>query len=131
MKYLCLAYYDVAKYEALPPEELEAIERQCAAHDEALRATGKLLLQGSLGMPDSGASIRPHAGRPSMTDGPFTETHEQIGGLFILEARSLAEALELASKHPAARLGEQIGWGIEVRPIEFLEEYAAKPSPEE
>jgi hypothetical protein len=91
-----------------------------------LRATGKLVMQGSLGAPESGASIRPNAGRPSMTDGPFIETHEQIGGMFILEAKSLYEALEAASKHPAAQLGDKVGWGIEVRPIEFLEEYAAK-----
>lgn len=123
MKYLCLAYYDTSKFEALSPEQLSALESQCPQHDEALRATGKLLMVGSLGMPESGASIRPSGGRPSMTDGPFIETHEQVGSLFIVEAGSLAEALEVASKHPAARLGEQVGWGIEVRPIEFFQQY--------
>jgi hypothetical protein len=128
MKYLCLAYYDVKKLDALTPEQLEAIESKCPPHDEALRATGKLLAQASLGMPSSGASIRPLGGKPSMSDGPFIETHEQIGGMFIIEASSLAEALMAASKHPAAHLGESVGWGIEVRPIEFIEEYPAKSS---
>lgn len=122
MKYLCLAYYDAQKFEALTAEERSAIEGQCPQHDAALRATGKVLMQGSLGMPETGASIRPRGGKPSTTDGPFIETHEQIGGMFILEASSLAEAVKVAVKHPAAVLGEQVGWGIEVRPIEFLEE---------
>jgi hypothetical protein len=124
MKYLCLAYYDVAKLDALTPEQMAALESQCPPHDEALRATGKLVMQGSLGLPQSGASIRPAKGAPLMTDGPFIETHEQIGGMFILEASSLAEALQAASKHPAARVGAEVGWGVEVRPIEFLEDYA-------
>jgi hypothetical protein len=128
MKYLCLAYYDVPKLNALSPDEMKALESQCPQHDEQLRATGKVLMQGSLGMPESGASIRPRGGKPSTTDGPFIETHEQIGGMFILEADSLAEALAIAGKHPAARIGEKVGWGIEVRPIEFLEEYAVKPA---
>ena len=126
MKYLCLAYYDVAKLDALSHEQMAELESQCAPHDDALRATGKVLMQGSLGLPESGASIRPENGKPSMTDGPFIETHEQIGGMFIVEAGTLSEALMVASKHPAARLGEKVGWGIEVRPIEFLEDYAEK-----
>lgn len=126
MKYLCLAYYDEAKFEALAPDALAALVAQCPPHDAALRATGKVILQGSLGLPSSGGSIRPVKGKPSITDGPFMETKEQIGGVFMLEAGSLAEALELASHHPAARLGEAVGWGIEVRPIETLEDYAGK-----
>src|SRR5689334_20739645 len=125
MKYLCLAYYDQPKLEALAPEEMAALEAQCTQYDEALRATGHLLMQGSLGLPETAASIRPSHGKPSMTDGPFIETKEQIGGMFMIEAKSLAEALKVASNHPAARLGEAVGWGIEVRPIEHLEEYAA------
>lgn len=125
MKYLCLAYYDVVKLEAVSEQEMAALESQCPSYDEALRATGKLVMQGSLGPPEAAASIRPRKGKCSMTDGPFTEAKEQIGGLFILEAKSLADALEAASNHPAARLGEAVGWGIEVRPFEFLEDYSA------
>jgi hypothetical protein len=63
-------------------------------------------------------SIRPRAGKPSVTDGPYVETKEQVGGFFIIEASDLDEAIQVASRHPAAHLGERVGWRIEVRPIE-------------
>ena len=123
MKYLCLAYYDVMKTEALSSGELEDIVSGCPQHDEALRESGGLVLQGSLGCTVSSTSIRPRSGRVTVTDGPFTETKEQVGGFFIIEARDLNEALRIASKHPAAHLGESAGWGIEVRPIERLDQF--------
>jgi len=126
MKYLCLAYYDHVKLDALSEADMAALESKCPPYDEALRATGQLVMQGSLGLPASAASIRPLHGKPSMTDGPFIETKEQIGGMFIIEATSLADALLVASNHPAARLGEAVGWGVEVRPIEHLDELTAK-----
>ncbi len=121
MKYLCLAYYDVRKFDALSPAELDAIVSRCPAHDAALRDSGHLIVQASLGAPGATASVRPRNGKPSVTDGPFVETKEQVGGFFIIEARDLNEAIRVASKHPAANLGEQVGWGIEVRPIEGYE----------
>ena len=126
MKYLCLAYYDTVKLKSITEQELNELEAQCPKYDEALRATGKLVLQGSLADPGAGASMRPWKGKPVMTDGPFIETKEQIGGLFIIEADSLAQALQVASNHPAARLGEAVGWGLDIRPIEYLEDYGAK-----
>ena len=78
------------------------------------------------GSPDSGASIV-ERWQASMTT-PVLETHDQIGGMFIIEAKSLYEALQVASKHPAAMLGDKVGWGIEVRPIEFVEEYTVVPA---
>jgi hypothetical protein len=121
MKYLCLAYYDEPKFEALAPTELDAIVSQCPPYDAELRASGHLVAQGSLQSPRSSASVRPRHGRVSVTDGPFAETKEQIGGFFIIEARDLNEAIRVASKHPAAHLGEEIGWGIEVRPLDAFE----------
>lgn len=121
MKYLCLAYYDEKKFDTLSAADLEAIGRACRPHDQALRATGQLVAQASLGPTRSTACIRPRNGRPVVTDGPFAETKEQIGGFFIVEARDLNEAIRIASKHPAALLNEQLGWGIEVRPIESFE----------
>ena len=118
MKYLCLAYYDEEKFAALPKAELDAIVSQCAARDAALRDTGKLVMVGSLGDPRSSTSIRPRQGRASVTDGPYVETKEQVGAFFIVEADDLDEAIAVASLHPAATLGEAIGWAIEVRPIE-------------
>ena len=123
MKYLCLAYYDVQKFDALSKVELDAIVSQCPPHDEALRASGQLIAQASLAPPRSTTTLRPRNGKPSVTDGPFAETKEQVGGFFIIEARDLNEAIRVASKHPAANIGEPVGWGIEVRPIE---EYQSK-----
>jgi len=62
-------------------------------------------------------SIRPRNGTVSVTDGPFVETKEQVGGVFVIEARDRNEAILVASRHPAAHVGERLGWGIEVRPI--------------
>ena len=123
MKYLCLAYYDGKKFDALSKEELQALTSQCPAHDEELRRSGHLLLQASLGALEATTTIRPRNGRPWITDGPFTETKEQVGGFFMIEARDLNEAIRVASKHPAALLGEHVGWAIEVRPIESFEEH--------
>ena len=116
MKFLCLAYYDVPKFEALSPAELTAIVSQCPTLDANLRATGNLLAQASLGGPTK--SVRPRKGKISVTDGPFIETNEQVGGFFLIEAADIDEAVRIASNHPAAHLGEDVGWGIEIRPIE-------------
>jgi len=119
MRYLCLAYYDEKKFDALPKPEVDALVRKCKAHDQELHDSGHLVLVASLGPTRSSTSIRPRGGKPWMTDGPFAEAKEQIGAFFILEANDLNEAIRVASKHPAAYLGEQVGWGIEVRPIEM------------
>lgn len=119
MKFLCLAYYDEKAYEALPKAQLEAIVSQCPGHDAALRSSGHLLNVASLGSPRKAVSVRPKNGKPSVIDGPFTETKEQIGAYFLLEAKDLDEAVRVASLHPAAHLGEVMGWGIEVRAIDF------------
>ncbi|MEO8751547.1 MAG: YciI family protein [Casimicrobiaceae bacterium] len=120
MKFLCLAYYDEKKFDALPKPELDAMVRECKAHDEALQKGGHLMLVGSLAAPRTTSSIRPRGGKPAVTDGPFAETKEQIGAFFIIEARDLEEATQVASRHPAAHLGEHVGWGIEVRPIDYF-----------
>ena len=122
MKYLCLAYYDEKKFDALPRREVEALVAQCPAHDAALRESGHLILHASLGAPGASTSLRPRAGKPAVTDGPFAETKEQVGGFFIIEARDLNEAILVASKHPAAQLGEHVGWGIEIRPIDYFDQ---------
>jgi hypothetical protein len=127
MKYLCLAYYDYEKFEAMPKPEFQAIVSQCPAHDAELRGSGHLLVQASLGAVAATTTIRPKGGKPTVTDGPFTETKEQVGGFFMIEARDLNEAIRIASKHPAAHLGEQVGWAVEVRPIEFWEQPADLP----
>ncbi len=122
MKFLCLAYYDEKKYESLPKDELAAIASQCQPHDEELYKGGHMKLVASLAAPAISKSIRPKNGKPLITDGPYAETKEHLGSFFIIEANDLEEATREASKHPAAHLGENMGWGIEVRPIEFFKE---------
>ena len=121
MKYLCLAYYNEMAFDAMSKAEVEALVSQCPPYDEALRSSGHLVIQASLGSTRATTTVRPRNGKPLVTDGPFIETKEQVGGFFIIEARDLNEAIRVASKHPAANVGEQVGWAIEVRPIEAYE----------
>ena len=115
MKYLCLAYGDQKKMEALTKAEFEALVAQCRVHDEELRKSGHLVQGESLEW--GVTTVRARNGKPLVTDGPFVETKETVGGLIIIEARDLNEAIRVASMHPASHLGEKLGWGIEVRPI--------------
>jgi hypothetical protein len=118
MKYLCLAYYDEKKFDTLSEADLAAIGRECRPHDGVLQQSGHLLEVGSLGPTRTSVSLRPRNGRTLVTDGPFAETKEQLGSYFLIEARDMKEAVQVASKHPAAHLNEHLGWGVEVRPIE-------------
>lgn len=118
MKFLCLAYYDEKKFETLGEAELAAIGRACQPFDDELRQSGQLLQVASLAATKDSTSLRPRGGKVTVTDGPFAETKEQLGSFFLIEARDMAEAIEVASKHPAARLNEHLGWGVEIRPIE-------------
>lgn len=120
MKYLCLAYYDVPTFEALTAEQKAALFPKCKPHDDALRATKKLVVSTSLGA--RARTARTRAGKLSITDGPYVETKEQIGGLFVVEADDFEQAMAVAVKHPAAQMGEELGWVVEVRPIDMWRE---------
>jgi hypothetical protein len=120
MKYLCLAFYNPDRFAGMAPADVEAMVSQCPGLDARLKATGKLRLSASLRGADAVISLRPVRGKPHVTDGPFTESKELVGGFFIVEAADREEAVRLASMHPAATLGEQAGWGIEMHPIDFF-----------
>jgi hypothetical protein len=77
----------------------------------------------SLSGADKAVSIRPREGRSEVKDGPFTESKEVVGGFFIIDAASVEEAVEVARLHPAAALGEQAGWGVEMHPISMYREH--------
>lgn len=117
MKYLCLAYYNEKKFDALSKSEVEALVSACQSHDKALHDSGHLVMVASLEAPSASTVVRPRKGKATVSDGPYMETKEQLGAFFIVEARDLNEAIRVASKHPAANLGEDVGWGIEIRPI--------------
>jgi hypothetical protein len=119
MKYLGLAYFTPEKFAAMAPDDVKALVSQCPALDEKMRATGKLLVSASLGDLDRWRTLRTRGGKAQVSDGPYTESKEVVGGLFIIEADSQDEALRIASMHPAAMLGEQGEWAVELIPLDF------------
>lgn len=121
MKYLGLAYYTPEKFAAMAPADVEALERQCPTLDETMRSTGKLLVAASLGDPDRWKTLRARSGRTLVSDGPYAESKEVVGGLFVIEADSSDEAQRIASMHPAAQLGEECGWAVELIPMDFYQ----------
>ena len=119
MKYLGLAYFTPEKFEAMPPDDVKALVSQCPALDEKMRATGKVLVSASLGDLEHWRTLLPRGGTTRITDGPYTESKEVVGGLFIIEADSQEEALRIAAMHPAATIGEEGGWAVELIPLDF------------
>jgi hypothetical protein len=112
MKYLCLVYHEEAKIDALPQSDYDAIVREVLDYREELRGGGHYITSDGLQSVHTATTVRVRGGKVSITDGPFAETTEQLGGFYLIEARDLNEALRLAAKMPPARLGS-----IEVRPI--------------
>lgn len=119
MKYLGLAYFTPERFAAMSADDVKALVSQCPALDERMRATGKVLVSASLGDLEHWVTLRPQGGKTHISDGPYTESKEVVGGLFIIEADSREEALRIASMHPAATLGEEGGWAVELIPLDF------------
>ncbi len=119
MKFLCLGYYDAGSFDSTPKEERDAVMEKCYAQCVPFRATGKVVEEEALDDLKSAKCIRPRNGKPVVTDGPFIETKEQVGSFFVIEAANIDEAVQVASLHPAALMGEKFGFGIEVRPIQL------------
>ncbi|WP_233840397.1 YciI family protein [Dyella sp. 2HG41-7] len=119
MKYLGLAYFTPEKFAALAPEERKKVVSQCPELDEKMRATGKVLVSASLGDLDHWRTLRTRGGKKQVSDGPYIESKEVVGGLFIIEADSHEEALRIASMHPAAMIGEECDWAVELIPMDF------------
>ena len=122
MHYLCLCHYDAAQFARLGPADFEAIGAICAPHDRALKESGKLRAVGSLAMPEQSRTLRADAAGVSVGDGPYAETGEPFGAFFLIEADSLDEATEIARLHPGTHLGAHMRGGIEIRPVEHLEQ---------
>jgi hypothetical protein len=115
MKYLCLCYDEEKKLAAVPKSEWDAIMREVYAYNEELREKGHLIAAQKLQPVETATTVRVRHGKLAVTDGPFAETKEQLGGYFLIEARDLNEAIQVASGLAGARLG-----CIEVRPIAEL-----------
>jgi hypothetical protein len=130
MRFICLCYYDHARFEACTPARMEEVRRLCAPRDEALYATGRVLLVSSLGEPSAARTLRPtpSGGEVTVTDGPYAAGPEPLGAMFLIEAADLDEAIGIAKLHPGAALGDYFGGGIEVRPLDHLVMAPGRPA---
>jgi hypothetical protein len=115
MKYLLLARVDEKKIEALSRNESQQLDDDSLAYDDTLRKGGHLIAAQALQFSSAAAIVRVQQGKAMITDGPFVETKEQVGGFILIEAGDMNEAIQLASKIPVARFG-----AIEVREIKEL-----------
>lgn len=111
MKFICLGYIDPNTFATASEADRNAMIDRCCAYDDQLRAHGHFKGGEALQPPVTAKTLRPMHDRVVVTDGPFIESKEQIGGIMILEARDLDHAVELISKHPGAKFGP---W--EIRP---------------
>jgi hypothetical protein len=110
MKFICLGYLDPAQFALIPESEQAAWMEECFAYDEELMRGGYHLGGEALTPANTAVTVRPRQGKAVVTDGPFAETKEFIGGILIIEARDLNHAIALMSKHPGVRAG-----GFEIR----------------
>ena len=112
MKYLCLVYVEEPVLNALSRRERVALSDESLQYCEELQQAGQFIAASPLHPVETATTVRMRSGKLSATDGPFAETKEQLGGFFMIEVRDLNDAIRVAAKIPAARLGS-----IEVRPI--------------
>ncbi|MBI4204764.1 MAG: YciI family protein [Betaproteobacteria bacterium] len=114
MKYLCLVYLDEKRLDELP-------DKDCVEYDAAIRKSGHCIASEALQSVQTATTVRMRNGKVSVTDGPFAETKEQLAGFYLVEAKDLNEAIQVAAKIPPARVGS-----IEVRPIRPIRETVAE-----
>jgi hypothetical protein len=115
VKYRCLVYHEETKVDALSESEYDALVSEVLDYREELRKSGHYIASSPLQPVQMATTIRVRNGKVSITDGPFAETKEQLGGFYLIEARDLNDAIRVASKMPPARLG-----CIEVRPLKEI-----------
>jgi hypothetical protein len=120
MIFLCMGYFNPEKMDARPRAEIDAVMSECQPIVENFYESGKVLIDA--GLESETKSLRRVNGKVIVTDGPFTETKELIGSIFIFEAESMDEAIKLASLHPTTQIdrGEEFGWRIEIRPVHYF-----------
>jgi hypothetical protein len=115
MKFVCLGYIEPGKFENMPENERNAAVDSCFSYDGVLRQNGHFAGGEGLQPPGTAATLRLRNGKVVVTDGPYAETKEQLGGILILDARDMKHAIELMSKHPGVRMGP-----FEIRPAADL-----------
>ena len=112
MKYLCLIYNQEKNLAALSKAQWDSLKEEYFAYGGSIKESGHYLGGNSLQPTGTAKTVRVRGGKVSATDGPFAETNEQLGGYYLIEARDLNDAIQVASRIPSARMGS-----IEVRPI--------------
>ena len=117
MKFVCLGYYDEKAWDGMPQSEQNALVDECLAYDDVLRENNRFAGGEALQPSGTAATVRYDKGKVLVTDGPYSETKEQIGGILVLEARDLDHAIELMSKHPGVKSGP-----FEIRPVADMTE---------
>jgi hypothetical protein len=122
MKYICLGYYDKAKFDALTDAERNAMFDTCIEYDDHLRANGHWAGGEALQAAETALTLSWKNGKVATTDGPYAETKEQLGGILILEARDMNHAVQLMSQHPALTYGNS----FEIRPVGDMSQIIAE-----
>jgi hypothetical protein len=117
MKYVCLGYMEEKKWELMSESERNTMLDECFTYDDALRKSGHFAGGEALQIPRNAATLRWQGGKVSITDGPYAETKEQLGGILVLEAADLNHAIQIMSKHPGVKAGP-----FEIRPVADLSE---------
>ena len=115
MKFVCLGYIEEKQWEGLSEAERNAMMDECFTYDDVLRKNGHFAGGEALGSAQSAATLRYRKGKVVVTDGPYAETREQLGGILILEADDMKHAIELMSRHPGVKAGP-----FEIRPAADL-----------
>lgn len=121
MKFQCLGYFDQQKMDALPKEQLDAIMLECQPHLDELYKSGRVLMDGSVAQEMK--RLKRIEGKVQVNDRPIVDVHKMLGSMFIIEAKEMDEAMQVASLHPTVQVssGEQLGWELEIRPIDVYE----------
>jgi hypothetical protein len=115
MKYLCLLYGNQEKMSKLSKDDFAALAEKCKTYDAELNRTGAVRTVETLEWDVT--TVRARDGKPTVIDGPFVETRDVVASYLVIEANDLNDAIRIASLHPAANMGENLGWGIEIRPL--------------
>ena len=115
MKFMFTIYHDENVLDAMPEKEMQALVDSAIEYSEEIRRSGHYIVSNALQRARTARTIRVSAGKVSTTASPFTETKEQLGGFFVIEAKDMDEACAVAARFPPARVGV-----IEVRPVQEL-----------
>ncbi|MEM9007995.1 MAG: YciI family protein [Cyanobacteria bacterium P01_F01_bin.86] len=113
MKFICLGYVDEMQWDGMSEAEQKTRLAECLAYDDELRRSGHFIGGEALQSVRNAVTLRLQNGKLAVTDGPYAETKEQLGGILLLEASDLNQAIQLISHHPGVRIGT-----FEIRPAD-------------